>query len=222
MFCQKCGNELSEGAAFCAKCGTKVEEQSIIQEPQTTLRGDKNERKPHKKRAIIIAGLLLVIALIVLILMPKQPAWVERNGDRGSDDPTEIAHAYLQAMNEPDIKYLSKYWDAQIEEEGEHLKSEDILKKSNYATNYGTETLYLEGAQYEVGEIYTLEKNGIEYENVKVKIKCRTEGMFGGESVFTGYDYYDELTLHKNNTPNGDKWFLASMGEQWMPVDPLP
>lgn len=33
MFCQNCGNQLAEGAAFCGQCGTKVAVQAAPQQP---------------------------------------------------------------------------------------------------------------------------------------------------------------------------------------------
>lgn len=33
MFCQNCGNQLPEGAAFCGSCGAKAEVQTVPQQP---------------------------------------------------------------------------------------------------------------------------------------------------------------------------------------------
>ena len=39
MFCEKCGNKISDTARFCPKCGQKVEEPAIMQEQSVNLDG---------------------------------------------------------------------------------------------------------------------------------------------------------------------------------------
>lgn len=88
MFCQNCGSQLNEGAAFCPKCGTKVDaasgihmqgtnENSVNQQPNqafyTTLNPNLQEqaqydqpikKKRHKYKPIIIV--MIVSALVYL------------------------------------------------------------------------------------------------------------------------------------------------------------
>ena len=219
MFCQKCGNQLNEGAAFCPKCGAIV---TVSENSSKSSVGVDLNKKKNKEIPIIITCVTVLLVIIVLTVKGSsghgailEPSWVKANQNKGADNPTQIAVAYLKTLNDGNDTRLYGYWDAQLEEEGIRLDTNSIAKLHNDATTNETKTLYLDGAEYEVGNVYTNEKDGQSYENVKVKITCRTEGMFGGESVFTGYDYILEITLHKNRTPDGDKWFLGQMGDQW-------
>lgn len=244
MFCPKCGNQLNDGAAFCQKCGTKVpgsgnsstnipdnrqlkgnfgnpENHGVPPKGSTVKPNRSVGKKKNNKVPIIIACVAVLIIIIFAVMVSGgngtvlQPSWVKANKNNGADNPIEIAAAFLETMNDGDPSRLYKYWDAQLSEEGRNLDTDSLEESHQKATNFETETLYLDGAEYEVGNVYTSEKDGKSYEHVKVNINCRTEGMFGGESVFTGYDYSVEITLHKNRTPDGDKWFIGPMGGQW-------
>ena len=57
MFCDKCGNELKEGAKFCDKCGAKT--------------GTSATRKSHKFVILAIIAIVVVIALVIIILVKK-------------------------------------------------------------------------------------------------------------------------------------------------------
>lgn len=58
MFCDKCGNELKEGALFCTNCGKKVKEQ--------------DKTKKGKKLVFIIIPVVLLVAIIIgLIFINK-------------------------------------------------------------------------------------------------------------------------------------------------------
>lgn len=82
MFCQKCGNELNEGAVFCPKCGFKVGgenksdnsqtsfcsevvEKSAISLNDSTVKINRNSKKKNFKLFIIIAVCILVLIVMV-------------------------------------------------------------------------------------------------------------------------------------------------------------
>ena len=66
MFCQKCGNQLNDGAAFCPKCGAKVDAASGIP-MQTAATNNEKPVKPKKgKRGIIIVSIVVILLLIVI------------------------------------------------------------------------------------------------------------------------------------------------------------
>lgn len=60
MFCQKCGNQLNEGAAFCPKCGSQIGVASGVQ-AQGTYENGVNQTKPKKR----ISPLLISIGVIL-------------------------------------------------------------------------------------------------------------------------------------------------------------
>ncbi len=212
MQCIKCGKTINDGAAFCPYCGESTEGADVGTPDNKTQKSVKS----HKKRNTIIAVSLIFVAAVVLFLVFRQPSWVKENSGRGAGSPQELAEAYLKVINGDDPKSMQRYWDAELEAKGKYLGTDKLKEESEYATSDGLYSLYLPGAEYSVGNVYTNANGGKSYDNVKVDIACRTEGMLGGESVFTGYDYTCSITLHKNVTPDGDRWFLGSMGGQWV------
>ncbi len=88
MFCQKCGNQLNEGALFCPKCGTKLAsgnetnqpfQQNNNYGPQMASNGVKNTSdnnktinggnipKKRNNTTIIIIAVIAVLFLIILL-----------------------------------------------------------------------------------------------------------------------------------------------------------
>lgn len=65
MFCDKCGNELNEGASFCPKCGNKIKVySSMVVNDSSKLANSKG--KKYKRGLVVgaIVGLLLVLVII--------------------------------------------------------------------------------------------------------------------------------------------------------------
>ena len=86
MYCQKCGNEISENAKFCTKCGqttlqSSAENMPINETPngyggqqeQVAFAGKATAKNPDKKKLLIIIGLICVLAIggIVAIIAVK-------------------------------------------------------------------------------------------------------------------------------------------------------
>lgn len=75
MFCHKCGNQLSDDAAFCPKCGTKLNtnanEQSVSVQPKQQTDNTAPvtpKKKKSKKLPLIIAAVIAVVVIAVLAL----------------------------------------------------------------------------------------------------------------------------------------------------------
>lgn len=66
MFCQKCGNQLNEGAAFCPKCGAKVDAASSIPMQTATANNEKTVKLPKSKRGIMIVSIIVILLLLVI------------------------------------------------------------------------------------------------------------------------------------------------------------
>ena len=66
MFCQKCGNQLNEGAAFCPKCGTKVDVASGIRAEAVNENNVKPVKPKKSKRGIIIISIVVILLLIFI------------------------------------------------------------------------------------------------------------------------------------------------------------
>lgn len=68
MYCQKCGNEVNENAAFCGSCGAKIEpleEQPVYFAPQTP---PKKKSNPLKIVIIVAIAVVFVIVLSLVIV----------------------------------------------------------------------------------------------------------------------------------------------------------
>lgn len=60
MFCNKCGNELNDGAKFCPKCGASF---------QTTEKTKEKEKKKfHLGRFIVIACICILVGMVVCVV----------------------------------------------------------------------------------------------------------------------------------------------------------
>lgn len=128
MYCDKCGQQLREGAKFCNKCGTVVicEKQedteainsSIIDPPEKQVEGEhlhSNVSKAHtssdkdsgKKKIFIIAGIccgVLLIGVIVSLLIINMP-----------NTKVSIYQGYVQSLSKAhdDIKACDEYTGGQ-------------------------------------------------------------------------------------------------------------
>lgn len=61
MFCQKCGSQLNEGAAFCPKCGTKIDVTSGVRMQGTSENNIKLIKPKKSKRGLIILSIVVVL-----------------------------------------------------------------------------------------------------------------------------------------------------------------
>lgn len=106
MFCQKCGNQLNEGAAFCPKCGAKVGEPKINlvnQQPKPqNMTGVKTSRK-----AISIGALVLSItAGCMYLLSLTQPIYEIWNWDNPNVVGLDIPETYSVLGDSGAIMFL--------------------------------------------------------------------------------------------------------------------
>ena len=66
MFCNKCGNELNDGAKFCPKCGASF---------QTTEKTKEKEKKKfHLGRFIVIACICILVGMVVCVVGGREYA----------------------------------------------------------------------------------------------------------------------------------------------------
>ena len=66
MFCNKCGNELNDGAKFCPKCGASF---------QTTEKTKEKEKKKfHLGRFIVIACICILVGMVVDVVSGRYSA----------------------------------------------------------------------------------------------------------------------------------------------------
>ena len=49
MFCENCGQKLTDGALFCEYCGKKIEVMPTVQQPQTEQRSQTGQQSQPVK-----------------------------------------------------------------------------------------------------------------------------------------------------------------------------
>ena len=99
MYCQKCGNNIENGAKFCARCGTAVNNnpavaRPVVNNPQTnTPQPIKKDEQKNKKVPIIIAAvtLLLVIVGVVLFFVLSDGSDKNTAAKADSEEKTTVA-----------------------------------------------------------------------------------------------------------------------------------
>lgn len=90
MFCQKCGNEIAEGAAFCPKCGTKIEaaegaESNPVSGTNTIGSMNGTAQMPVEKSKKPMVGKWWFWAIIVIAIAAVIFAISSAGGDGGED-----------------------------------------------------------------------------------------------------------------------------------------
>lgn len=70
MFCEKCGNQIEDGAKFCDKCGAKMGGE-IVKETKEKIKDDEIQLKvkPTFKFWYLMSGIVITFVLIVLLLI---------------------------------------------------------------------------------------------------------------------------------------------------------
>lgn len=119
MFCQNCGNKVSDGAAFCGTCGAKIEpleEQAVVYaEPIPTLA---KKKTPLKIIIPVVIAAVLVIAAIPVVLIAVLKA---------DTNKTEVAEEEIQTWEyEEETEYVNGYYTQEFftEEVSEDLTEE--------------------------------------------------------------------------------------------------
>ena len=88
MFCNKCGNELNDGAKFCPKCGASF---------QTTEKTKEKEKKKfHLGRFIVIACICILVGSVVCVVGGREYATYQFERG-GTFDISGITYCYNRA-----------------------------------------------------------------------------------------------------------------------------
>jgi len=100
MFCQKCGKQLNEGAAFCDGCGNRQEVQSVPQ-TKTSLMTNSN-KKTNANVLSLIGGMMLL--LFVILQIPDFISSIIRSMKYFVEYPLQV---FLQVI--PIVLHLAEY-----------------------------------------------------------------------------------------------------------------
>lgn len=199
MFCQKCGNQLNEGAAFCPKCGTKIDVPSGIRVEAVNENSAKPVKPKKKKRGIIIVSIILALCLLCFIVGISSSKNV--NAGKGADDPAAIVKAFVLCCQYRDTSYLDQYFDEEFKDDSFITQMQNVLQKMD-EQNFGD--INMDGVTYELGATY--EEAG--YTCIDITVNFAEEGLFGGNTIFGNRREF-VISLHKANTPDGMRWFMG-------------
>lgn len=232
MFCDKCGNELNEGASFCPKCGNKIEANIAAKASVPSQSKRKNKWRIVLMVAIVFGVLLFFYRTVInrnlladslkdgagttkkitLSTSNKQeeplPDWVQNNKGKGATNPEDIIDAYMNALAEHDSKYIAKYWDAAAgaSDRGCELYRSDNIDDFLYDHILELNDIGCNQLYLKAGYDYTVDENTSRnlYSVKSYKINVYDKGLIGKGSEYTTYIY-----LHSNLTPDGIKWFVG-------------
>lgn len=198
MFCQKCGNQLNEGAVFCPKCGTRIDIPSSIR-VEAVNENSAKPVKPKKKKRVIIVSIILVLCLLCFIVGISSSKSV--NAGKGADDPAAIGQAFVLCCQYRDTSYLDQYFDEEFKADSFIAQMQDFLQTMD-EQNFGD--INMSGVTCELGATY--EEDG--YTCVDMTVNFAEEGLFGGNTIF-GNRRELVISLHRANTPDGTRWFIG-------------
>lgn len=199
MFCQKCGNQLNEGAAFCPKCGTRIAVPSGIHVEAVNENNVKSVKPKKRKRGIIVVSIILVVCLLFFIVGISSSKNV--NAGKGADDPAAIVQAFILCCQYRDTSYINQYLDEEFKSDSFITQMQGVIQKMD-EQNFGD--INLDGVTYEIGATY--EEAG--YTCVDITVNFAEKGLFGGNTIF-GNRREVAISLHRANTPDGTKWFIG-------------
>lgn len=199
MFCQKCGNQLNEGAAFCPKCGSKVDASSSIPIQTVTAHIVEPEKPKKRKRGIIIVSLIVAICLLYFIVGTSDNKTV--NAGKGADDPAAIGQAYVLSCQYRDTSYIDRYLDDEFKSDSFITRMQDDIQELD---ELNINDINMDGVICELGATY--EEAG--YTCVDITVLFAEKGLFGGNTIL-GDSFKIVIPLHKANTPDGMKWFVG-------------
>ena len=147
MFCQKCGTQLPDGAAFCPVCGSGTGQPPQPQPPQPQLPQPQpsqppQQPKPPKKvstvRIVFIAlvAALFIASVVLVIVLVSRDSGSSGSGSKGSSskteekggfsEPEDLLAYYVENVLAMDTrKLIENVPDAEIEA---YADAEDISK----------------------------------------------------------------------------------------------
>ena len=110
MFCNKCGTQVSAGAAFCGKCGNACGGTSP---PPNQARQGAAARGINKKLIIAAGAALILVVLIVVFVSgiaggPGAPSGSSQEAERRAVAVT--ISAYAKAMSDMDFQKAAEFW----------------------------------------------------------------------------------------------------------------
>ena len=82
LYCIQCGAQLRDNALFCVKCGTR-QDATFTPMTNTPIYQEELPRKKRGKGILIFLGVLIIVALLCALLLPKISEALE-------DDPEEV------------------------------------------------------------------------------------------------------------------------------------
>lgn len=117
MFCQKCGNQLNEGAAFCPKCGTRVGEpkvNTVNQQPVTPRQTipvnntAKDTKSNNMTTFLVIGGVAAVILIVAAIGL------YDSSTKSAASIAAPAAAPAAESNNSDDTSTGDDYWDTSV------------------------------------------------------------------------------------------------------------
>lgn len=232
MFCDKCGNELNEGASFCPKCGNKIEANMAAEASVPS----QSKRKNKWRIVLMVAIVFLIIVFFYRTVINKKegasvtnmttvgtsnktekkdkkeeetlPNWVQNNKDKGATNPKDIIDAYMNALAEHDSKYIAKYWDAAAgaSDRGCELYMSNNIDDYLYEHILELNNIGCSQLYLKAGYDYTIDEDTPRklYSVKSFKVDFYDKGLIGKGSGYTTYLYF-----HSNLTPDGIRWFVG-------------
>ncbi len=196
MFCQKCGNELNDGAAFCPKCGTKIggEEQTnnayVNSSPSVTratytseMRASLGKTKTpsgNKLRNIII---IVAVCFVLLIVMGKACS----SGGKSSQGQSSTSSDGNVSAQKWDINAVNKAAEVmeRFSEEANEISVDDLWQIAwDFDSNVGT--------------FYVVFKPGSSMISPEKTVDA-LKGQYGFDNLFLSNNYDVEYVFLNND-----------------------
>ncbi|MCM1145563.1 MAG: zinc-ribbon domain-containing protein [Blautia sp.] len=124
MFCQNCGNQISENIAFCPKCGTKViGKESVMQDKAAQPKTPDQAQPPKKKTGFII----LAAALVAVVgMIAGAAAFFYKGKDQTPEELAETSTQQTEEISEP-VQESKPQLDMEAKMHLKHLMESMVL-----------------------------------------------------------------------------------------------
>ncbi len=129
-YCEKCGNNLADGAMFCSKCGNSVNTLNVAPIPDQNVADLPKESSSKKsfmsKRllALLLSIVVVIIAIVTVVLLVSGDSVVTKNED-GETVFTFTLSNFVDRYNE-NSDYTLSVDDFEKNEEGYELYEGDF------------------------------------------------------------------------------------------------